>query len=66
MGRFDEDEKRFEELFKKIIVFIDIDSLDQSVMIPESDLEKIKNHPNRHLVANALFRMSMDLGIEMK
>lgn len=50
----------------KITMVIDLDNLDKIVGMKESQIELIKNHPNRHRVANALFRMSMDLGIEIE
>ena len=50
----------------KIILVIDLDNQDKIVGMKESQIELIKNHPNRHRVANALFRMSMDLGIELE
>lgn len=51
---------------EKIIMVIDLDNLDQIVGMKESQVELIKKHPNRHRVANALFRMSMELGIEIE
>jgi len=51
---------------EKITLVIDLDNLDKIVGMKESQIAVIKNHPNRHRVANALFRMCMDLGIEIE